>query len=219
MTLEELKQQVAQAQADAKAKVEESIEVARLTAQLNMYQSEPLQRVMAKLELEGNSVATLRTHIATAEQIVASMPVMNSKTRELRKFRTNRIYGYGDTVALITALVTGIQYSANEHKAMILAAVGLDEVLVSQLVEALGQMPYYSTAQAMVMSGVAMNVEATKFYLEIVASRLGIVVDTARINEVTYNQQYQIALAKADLQAKEVEITNSLTSKLITVGK
>lgn len=199
-------QTIAQKRAEAEAKI------AQRRAELSM------NRELAKIEREVATVETafkmeriqattdrLKDLELTCETIVNSMPIFNNKTRENRKFRPSKTYGLGNHIQLISGLLTGIMYSASEHKQLMLAETGLSEDLIEQAVEAFGSPSYYSTNYNEIIPEVPYNAELLSDTLELIGTQLNVELDLSKITEAHLAHKFEIARNRAqiDLQANQ----------------
>lgn len=194
-----------------RAQYNETKEIANLERQLNNAD------LVFKLEDIATTTAKLKELEQSCELIVASMPIYSSKTRENRKFNPSRQYGLGNHIQLLSGLLTGIMYSAQEHKALMLAETKLSEDLVEQTVEAFGAPAYYSTNYNEVVPEVPYNVATLQANLGIVAETLGIDLDVSKITPQGMQHRFNVALLRANRELSERQTAIDLGSQTITV--
>lgn len=145
----------------------------------------------------------LNNYLKQCEAIVEAMPIYSEKTRQTVKFKPNSQYGLSTEVSKLIAICNGIQYAKAEHKVQMLAITGLSETLVEQTLANLGSLPYYNSNYGILVDGTMPNVEALKQDLMLVATTLGVTVDTSFITQVYMERRYEAAMIRE--QKKEAE--------------
>jgi hypothetical protein len=190
MNIEELKAKVAAVQADNAAKIREAAEVARLEATLKLEGSEALFAAKVKLTANGQQTAKLQKLVDECAEIVASVPVYNQKTRTNRVWAGSHKYNYGSQIDLMYQLATGILYSCQEHKQLLLAHTGLDLELLEQMVKAFGTPTYYSRNYHTIVESKPYNYAMAKSTVDVMQSSLGVVVDTAELTEANFEYEF-----------------------------
>lgn len=145
----------------------------------------------------------LNNYLKQCEAIVEAMPIYSEKTRQTVKFRPSSQFGLSTEISKLIAICTGIQYAKAEHKVQMLAITGLSETLVEQTLADLGSLPYYNSNYGVLVDGTMPNVEALKQDLILVATTLGVTVDTSFITQVYMERRYEAAMIRE--QKKEAE--------------
>ena len=145
----------------------------------------------------------LNNYLKQCEAIVEAMPIYSEKTRQTVKFRPSSQFGLSTEISKLIAICTGIQYAKAEHKAQMLAITGLSETLVEQTLADLGSLPYYNSNYGVLVDGTMPNVEALKQDLILVATTLGVTVDTSFITQAYMERRYEAALIRE--QKREAE--------------
>lgn len=145
----------------------------------------------------------LNNYLKQCEAIVEAMPIYSEKTRQTVKFRPSSQFGLSTEISKLIAICTGIQYAKAEHKVQMLAITGLSETLVEQTLANLGSLPYYNSNYGVLVDGTMPNVEALKQDLMLVATTLGVTVDTSFITQVYMERRYEAAMIRE--QKKEAE--------------
>jgi hypothetical protein len=161
-------------------------------------------------EIKEETNQKLTSLIENMEDIVASMPVYDSRTRENRKFKAMGEYGLGTEFSKITGLLSGIQYSAKAHKDQMLAETGLSEVLIESTLDALGRRSYYSQNNATIVTAVPANVGRLKTLINRVADKLGVELDDSYLNQASFDTLEERALLKAQKQEAEDQVALNL---------
>ena len=145
----------------------------------------------------------LNNYLKQCEAIVEAMPIYSEKTRQTVKFRPSSQFGLSTEISKLIAICTGIQYAKAEHKVQMLAITGLSETLVEQTLADLGSLPYYNSNYGVLVDGTMPNVEALKQDLMLVATTLGVTVDTSFMTQVYMERRYEAAMIRE--QKKEAE--------------
>lgn len=158
----------------------------------------------------------LNNYLKQCEAIVEAMPIYSEKTRQTVKFRPSSQFGLSTEISKLIAICTGIQYAKAEHKVQMLAITGLSETLVEQTLADLGSLPYYNSNYGVLVDGTMPNVEALKQDLILVATTLGVTVDTSFITQAYMERRYEAAMLRE--QKKEAEAVKAAlteTNKII----
>lgn len=212
--LQELRTQAAEAIAAGKAKAEMMIEVSRLIATINLNNDNVVAaRVQARLKTEATDKLNLLD--TACSEIVASMPIYSARTKENRKWNPSKQYGMGNQIALLTGLLSGIQYAAFEHKAQMLALTGLSEDLIEDTLAAFGNTAYYSSNYNVVVDATPANPTALASYLLLVEDALGVTLDKASVNPTSVAHRFTAARLKAE--TKKAEVDAALAMPRITI--
>lgn len=192
--------------AEIKAKAMAAAEASRLTA----LENEGTQQAIMRKVIAEETISKLNQLHQICESIVTSMPIYNTATKENRKWKPTRTYGFGDQIALLTGLLTGIQYAANEHKADMLLGTNLTSTLVESTLNSLGSLTYYSPRYETIVLGVPMNVDEFKQNIELINIMLGLDINTSSITEAAAQQREALAKVKAEKDKQEHELTKAL---------
>ncbi|AGM46859.1 hypothetical protein AD45P2_00200 [Alteromonas phage vB_AmaP_AD45-P2] len=196
--IEQLKAQVkAIAEANA-AKIQEAAEVARLEATIKLESSPELMQAKVRLMSSQQQTEKLQQLVNECEQIVASVPVFNSKTRQNRVWAGGHRYGFGTQVDLMYQLATGILYACQEHKQLLVAHTGLNTELLEQIVTAFGTPTYYNRNYHTIVEPKTYDLETLKSALAVMQSDLGVVVDISQIT----NTHLEAEFARAEVTAQ-----------------
>lgn len=149
----------------------------------------------------------LNNYLKQCEAIVEAMPIYSEKTRQTVKFRPSSQFGLSTEISKLIAICTGIQYAKAEHKVQMLAITGLSETLVEQTLANLGSLPYYNSNYGVLVDGTMPNVEALKQDLMLVATTLGVTVDTSFMTQLFMERRYEAAMIRE--QKKEAEVAKA----------
>ena len=145
----------------------------------------------------------LNNYLKQCEAVVEAMPIYSERTRQTVKFKPNSQYGLSTELSKLIAICTGIQYAKAEHKVQMLAITGLSETLVEQTLADLGSLPYYNANYGVIVDGTMPNVEALKQDLILVATTLGVTVDTSFITQAFMERRYEAAMIRAQKEEAE----------------
>lgn len=213
MTRAELEAKVITERTIAAAKVADKAAIAALTAELALLQNEGNLVARANAIVKQTTTDRLNELALACETIVKDMPITSTKTREIRKWRATPMYGFGNDVAKVIGLLTGIQYSAAAHKEHMLSYTGLTESLIESTLEAIGSLPYYNVNTLTMVEGTEMNVELAKELLNLVAQDLAVTLDTTKLNRTTAG----IVRQSAKLNAERLELSTLNSLSISTV--
>lgn len=202
--LEELRQQAAAAIEAAKLKAadaKEELQLKMTIARTN--DNAVLARVRAEIKREASDKLNLLN--TACDSIVAEMPIYSARTKDNRKWNPSRQYGYGNQIAMVTGLLSGIQYSALDHKQQMLALTNLDDDLIEETMSAFGSASYYSANYHVVTDEVPFNVPAILAGLDLVEERLGLTLDKSTITEASMRAHFNKSRLSAEKKMAEVE--------------
>lgn len=208
--LQELKEQLKAQMATAAKDARETAEVNRITAQLEVMNSESFKRAEAISAARRLTSEALTDIDAKCEAVVASMPIHSTRTKENRKWNPSRMYGFGEQFAQLTGILSGMQYSASEHKALMMKQTGIDAVLIESILESLGSMAYYSTNYGVVVDEVPFNYDNLMMYLQLLEIRLGITLDRTTLTKDNFSDKFNTARLKAEKAKGEADLTEAM---------
>jgi hypothetical protein len=198
MNIQELEAKVAELKQANTAKLQEKITVARLHAQIELEGSEEVLNAKAQHALRNQQTERLREVVSVCEGIITQVPVPKAKGSDMRVWMGKQRYGFNSQITLMYELVSGILYSCQEHKELMLAHTGLNMELVEQTMAAFGTPAYYDRNTNMIVDETPYNVSQVKSMLGILQSELGVVIDTTPVTENAFVTQFE----RARLQAK-----------------
>lgn len=135
------------------------------------------------------------------KQIVEQMPVYSKRLKEDRKWNPSKRYAFGNDIAEITGICSGIQYAAAEHRTEMLASVRLDEAFVSLWNQAIGRLPYYSEKGRVVETGNKVDKELLLGLIYAFEDQFECIIDKSQLTDSTIDKEYNIALAIAQTTA------------------
>lgn len=187
--------------------IQNKVAEAKKLAMENLYKNQGFVELKIKQSLQGEAFSALQNLISTCSALVAATPVYSQKRAQEYAFNGAKDYRFGEAINLIYQLVTGIKYSTMVHKPELLAATGLDALLVESVSEAFGQLPYYSTNHGIIIEGKKANAQDLKGQLALLGEALDIVIDTSSITQQAIDTSHTVALVKADTMLKEVALS------------
>jgi rubrerythrin len=161
-----------------------------------------------------DSIETLKSSIEQCKDIVDSMPVYDTKSRQNRTFNPRSEYRLGKQFELLSGLLTGVQYSAREHKDQMLEVLGLNELTIELALDAMGSRTYYSKNYQEIVDGTPAEVTTLVDELQEVADALGIVLDDSKLTNKHFDRLEQMARVKAtrDLEEDSIALDMSMAS-------
>lgn len=199
------------------AKIKERLEAKLQERQMAMLNNDRFIDAKVNAQIKEHTTETLKALEAQCEDIIASTPIMNRQTRENRKWNPSRQYGYGNQMAILSGLLTGIQYSAREHKEQLLALTGLSEDLIEQTIEALGQPAYYSMNYDTVVEETPVNLELLMSSIALIEDALNIQLDTGKLNQRTITAKFDSERLKAEKLKAESAISAKLQGQVLNL--
>lgn len=205
MNIQELQAKVDALKASNEVVIRERAEVARLEATLKLENNPVLMKARVHLALKEEQTRKLQNLVDECAGIIASVPIHNPKTRSDRKWSGNHRFNYGTQIDLMYQLATGILYSCQEHKQLLLAHVPISLEALEQFVDAFGTPAYYSRNHHVVVKAKPANLEALQEIVAVLQSELDIIIDTADLTpenlelefvrgETTALQNYEAAV-------------------------
>lgn len=211
MTLEQLKQ-------EAQAKLQTSIQAAKEAAEMNKYKaiiSGGVDRIMAQAAVREETSEKLKSIELLCSTIVSELPIQNRATRETRKWNPSRVYGYGNQVGALVGILSGIQYSANEHKIQMLAQTGLNEQIIEDTLNAFGAPAYFSEKYDVIVDERPFDINSICNCLEILEFKLDLTLDKSLVTEAALSKQFELARIKAETARNTFALTRQI--KTVTV--
>ena len=211
MTLEQLKQ-------EAQAKLQTSIQAAKEAAEMNKYKaiiSGGVDRIMAQAAVREETSEKLKSIELLCSTIVSELPIQNRATRETRKWNPSRVYGYGNQVGALVGILSGIQYSANEHKLQMLAQTGLNEQIIEDTLNAFGAPAYFSEKYDVIVDERPFDINNICNCLEILEFKLDLTLDKSLVTEAALSKQFELARIKAETARNTFALTRQI--KTVTV--
>lgn len=213
LTAEQLQELRAQATAKVQATVasiKQTAEVARLQSII----SGNLGQAMANQAITEQASAKLTSLLDECAGIVTSIPIYSKATRESRKFNPSKVYGFGNQISNLLGLLSGIQYSASEHKALLLAHTGLSEDLIEQTLEAFGRPAYYSANYSTVIEEQPYDAAKALDCIKLIEAALDVELDKTKVTPTTFKSQFELARIKAETAQAASELAVMKTIKI-----
>jgi hypothetical protein len=192
-----------QAKATLKLAVKAKIDAAKEEAMIKLYSNEDFQNAMVKQAMREETTDLINNLNSQCEQIVLDIEVYSKALRKARTWNPSRVYGYGHTLSTLFGVLSGIQYSVAEHKTSMLIATGFSEDAVERTLTALGQLPYYSTKNSVLVEGTPTNVPELLECLTLLEYQMGVKVDTALVTTKIADRLFYVAQVKAEATEAE----------------
>ena len=197
--------------ANAQAKIQEAIQTAKDKAEerkLNAIISGGVDRVMATMAVREATSEELKNLELSCEQIVKDLPITSRTTRETRKWNPSRVYGYGNQIGALVGLLSGIQYSASQHRLQMLATTGLNEQIIEDTLVAFGSPAYFSAKYETIIEAKPYDYNAIRSCIEVLEHKLDLNIDMSQLTEANIAKQFEAAQLRA-----ETEQNNYLATK------
>lgn len=208
-------QSIESIRAQAKAAVATKLAAAKEAAEIALLTNDKFLDAQVNQALRDQTTEKLTSLIDQCAGIVESNPVVNRVLRQERKFNPSKRYGLGNQFALLSGLLSGIQYSVQEHAVLMLEITGLSPDLIETTLQHLGQLPYYSVNNSLIVEGVEGNAEALLQNVLLIESILGVTLDKTLIKQSVLDRQHEIALAKAEKAEAESELAATVEHFII----
>ena len=202
----------------AKASLEAAITKAKEEAEERRYNaiiSGGVDRVMAISAVKEATSEELKAVEMACSMIVKDLPLNNKATREIRKWNPSRVYGYGNQIGALVGILSGIQYSAAEHRLQMLATTGLNEQIIEDTLNALGSPSYFSAKYETIVPEKPYCINSIKNSLEVLEIKLNINLDKDAITEELLSKQFESARLRAETERNNYLVTKQ--TKTITV--
>ena len=202
----------------AKASLEAAIAKAKEEAEERRYNaiiSGGVDRVMAISAVKEATSEELKAVEMACSMIVKDLPLTNKATREIRKWNPSRVYGYGNQIGALVGILSGIQYSAAEHRLQMLATTGLNEQIIEDTLNAFGSPAYFSAKYETIVPEKPYCINSIKNSLEVLEIKLNINLDKDAITEELLSKQFESARLRAETERNNYLVTKQ--TKTITV--
>lgn len=202
----------------AKASLEAAIAKAKEEAEERRYNaiiSGGVDRVMAISAVKEATSEELKAVEMACSMIVKDLPLTNKATREIRKWNPSRVYGYGNQIGALVGILSGIQYSAAEHRLQMLATTGLNEQIIEDTLNAFGSPSYFSAKYETIVPEKPYCINSIKNSLEVLEIKLNINLDKDAITEELLSKQFESARLRAETERNNYLVTKQ--TKTITV--
>lgn len=202
----------------AKASLEAAITKAKEEAEERRYNaiiSGGVDRVMAISAVKEATSEELKAIEMACSMIVKDLPLTNKATREIRKWNPSRVYGYGNQIGALVGILSGIQYSAAEHRLQMLATTGLNEQIIEDTLNAFGSPAYFSAKYETIVPEKPYCINSIKNSLEVLEIKLNINLDKDAITEELLSKQFESARLRAETERNNYLVTKQ--TKTITV--
>lgn len=202
----------------AKASLEAAITKAKEEAEERRYNaiiSGGVDRVMAISAVKEATSEELKAVEMACSMIVKDLPLTNKATREIRKWNPSRVYGYGNQIGALVGILSGIQYSAAEHRLQMLATTGLNEQIIEDTLNAFGSPSYFSAKYETIVPEKPYCINSIKNSLEVLEIKLNINLDKDAITEELLSKQFESAKLRAETERNNYLVTKQ--TKTITV--
>lgn len=202
----------------AKASLEAAIIKAKEDAEERRYNaiiSGGVDRVMAIAAVKEATSEELKAVEMACSMIVKDLPLTNKATREIRKWNPSRVYGYGNQIGALVGILSGIQYSAAEHRLQMLATTGLNEQIIEDTLNAFGSPSYFSAKYETIVPEKPYCINSIKNSLEVLEIKLNINLDKDAITEELLSKQFESARLRAETERNNYLVTKQ--TKTITV--
>ena len=215
VNLEELRAELAEATETANNELAAMTEARQITAKIELMTDPKMQYARVTAEIDRVNTETLDNMLVKAGIIVDSKPVMNDRKREMRKFAPSRYFGLGAQVDKIYQLLTGTLFSAEAHKAQLLALTQVDVNLLEATVEAFGTPEsYYNGAER---HEIPANVPKLRANLALISTKMDITLDLSNITSTRIDAMFAQSKARAATDRASHQLTLVADSQVLDI--
>lgn len=194
--LNALKAKARKAAMTNKKEIETAAEVARLESIIQQANDPAIFEAKVAAAARQANTDELNKHLIKCAAIVDAVPVYNSKTRTNRVWHPSRKF-YGTQIDMMYQLASGIMFSCEEHRQLMLNSTGLNQDVIEEFVEAFGSPTYYSRNNNVIVDEQPYNLDRIKSSVALMQATLGVTVDTTKLTEEFIDKDFQNAKAKA----------------------
>lgn len=196
--------------AEAKAAIEAKIKAAKEAAEISLLTNEVFQEAQVNQALRDMATDKLNELTNLCTSIVDENPIVSKVLKTKRIFKPNVRYGFGNQMVLLSGLLSGIQFSVQEHAQLMYQITGLTPDLVESTLQHLGQLPYYSPNYNEIVPGSKGDAEKLYQNILLIESILGITIDKSLIKQDVMDRLHQIAQVKAEKAQAEADLTATM---------
>lgn len=214
MTAAERAQFLADVRAQSRAEIQEKVDIIRAEVEFSTLTNPALQAIRAKHAVAEHTSATIAGHLMACKAIVDDNKMYNARMRKDRMFNPSRTYGFGNQIAEITGLVSGMLYSAADHYNMMYTIVPLSRDLLERTVQAVGRTPYYSEKYSVVVDGTPTDVPALLDCLTLIEDALNIQLDKSGVTQEAADTIWTTAQTRAEALMAEAQQAQALAEDL-----
>jgi len=184
-TVKELKAKLEAAKAEKLAAINNKVETIKLEAQLRYVTSDLFDKKEIAKQNEQKLDALIQAFHDEDDELV---------------YRP--VYGLGSQVNKLIGLYRTALYSKAEHKESLIMLLNTDEDSIEEVLDALGNAPYYSKKTHEMVPGIKPDIVRLKQNLELAAQEIGLVnINMSKLTAPRFEAAYKYAEAKA----KEME--------------
>lgn len=196
-TLIDLQNQAIAKAIEVAARAVDKAQIASLQARMTMMDSPAYQQGLVSEAMLDQKHTAIQTLIRQCEQVVATTPIRDIKTRQDKKWNGRPTFGLGKDVELLHQLATGLQYSADTHKQIMHPLTGLNLNTVERFLASLGSAPYYNASLGHIIPTTPYDINAAVESATLLGAQLGMVLDTSLLTESHMANRFEKAFVKA----------------------
>lgn len=214
-TMENTIMTLEQKRAEMKAQIEAKLQAAREKAEMDLLMNDKFQNALVQQALREDATTKLKDLYEQCAAVIATVEVYNKVLKKVRTWNPSKRFGYGNQFADLFGLLTGIQYSVQEHKDMLLSTTSLSADLIERTITATGTLPYYSTTHNVLVEGTPTNVEELVTCVQLLEHALGITIDKSLLTQAVADRQFEVAQVKAEGAQAEAQTAINLEFSII----
>lgn len=201
--------------AEMKAQIEAKLQAAREKAEMDLLMNSKFQDALVQQALREDATTKLKELYEQCSAIIATVEVYNKVLKKVRTWNPSKRFGYGNQFADLFGLLTGVQYSVQEHKELLLSATGLSADLIERTITATGTLPYYSPTHNVLVEGTPTNVDELITCVQLLEHALGITIDKSLLTQANADRQFEVAQVRAEGAKAEAETAINLEFSII----
>lgn len=197
------------------AGIEAKMAAAREKAEMELLGNEKFQEAFMGQRLRQEATDKLVELGNLCEAVVTEMEIYSKTLKKARTWNASKRYGFGNQFAELSGLLGGIQYSVQEHAVQMLELTGLSSDLIERTLNAMGNLPYYSVNNNVLVEGTPTNVEELITCVQLLEYQLGIQIDKSLITQAVADRQYYMAEVKAEAALAEAGLALNLDNAIV----
>lgn len=201
--------------AEMKAVIEAKMKAAREKAELDLLSNEAFQEAIVGQAIRQDATDKLVNLGNQCDAIVSGMEIYSKTLKKARTWNPSKRYGFGNQFAELSGLLSGIQYSVQEHAVQMLAVTGLSSDLIERTLNAMGSLTYFSNNYNEVVVGTPTNVPELLTCVQLIEYQLGVTIDKSLITQEVADRQYYASTVKAEGAKAESGLTLNLEHAII----
>lgn len=180
--------------------IAEQKEREQITQQISRLKNPEFIRAKAMTAIKGETTQRLMQIEKFCKDHVSLNKVRTVDGKADRVFSTNRHYAFGNQIALVSGIFSGLQYSTEVHKQYLCEQLGITYDLVESLTAAFGRETYCNKAGEIIPEQPA-DVFMLQTLLPLVEDAWSITLDKAELTQEHYDHRAVLTAQNAERKA------------------